>query len=35
LTPREVAVLRQLALGLANKEIAQALFISEETSSRM
>lgn len=31
LTPREVEVLRQLALGLANKEIAQALSISEET----
>jgi len=31
LTPREVEVLRQLALGLANKEIAPALSISEET----
>ena len=31
LTPREVDVLRQLALGRANKEIAQALSISEET----
>jgi two-component system, NarL family, response regulator LiaR len=31
LTPREVEVLRQLALGRANKEIAQALSISEET----
>jgi two-component system, NarL family, response regulator LiaR len=31
LTPREVEVLRQLALGLANKEIAQALSIGEET----
>jgi NarL family two-component system response regulator LiaR len=31
LTPREIEVLRQLALGLANKEIAQALSISEET----
>jgi NarL family two-component system response regulator LiaR len=31
LTPREVEVLRQLALGLANKEIAHALSISEET----
>lgn len=31
LTPREVEVLGQLALGLANKEIAQALSISEET----
>lgn len=31
LTPREVEVLRQLALGRANKEIAHALAISEET----
>jgi NarL family two-component system response regulator LiaR len=31
LTSREVEVLRQLALGLANKEIARALSISEET----
>jgi len=31
LTPREIEVLRQLALGLANKEIAHALSISEET----
>src|SRR5258706_9803606 len=31
LTPREIEVLRQLALGLANKEIAYALSISEET----
>ena len=31
LTPREVEVLRQLALGRANKEIAQVLSISEET----
>jgi DNA-binding NarL/FixJ family response regulator len=31
LTPREVEVLGQLAMGLANKEIAQALSISEET----
>ncbi len=31
LTPREVEVLRQLALGRANKEIAHALSISEET----
>ena len=31
LTPREVEVLRQLALGLANKEIAHAPSISEET----
>jgi DNA-binding NarL/FixJ family response regulator len=31
LTPREVDVLRQLALGRANKEIAQTLAISEET----
>jgi two-component system, NarL family, response regulator LiaR len=31
LTPREVEVLRHLALGLANKEIAYALSIGEET----
>lgn len=31
LTPREMDVLRQLALGRANKEIAHALAISEET----
>ena len=31
LTPREVEVLRQLALGLSNKEIAHVLSISEET----
>jgi len=31
LTPPEVEVLRQLALGRANKEIAHALSISEET----
>lgn len=31
LTPREMEVLRQLALGLANKEIAHALSVSEET----
>jgi NarL family two-component system response regulator LiaR len=31
LTPREVEVLRHLALGRSNKEIADALFISEET----
>jgi NarL family two-component system response regulator LiaR len=31
LTPREVEVLRHLALGRANKEIAQALSIGEET----
>jgi NarL family two-component system response regulator LiaR len=31
LTPREVEVLRQLALGRSNKEIANALFISDET----
>jgi two-component system, NarL family, response regulator LiaR len=31
LTPREVEVLRQIALGRANKEIADALSISDET----
>jgi NarL family two-component system response regulator LiaR len=31
LTPRELEVLRQLALGRANKEIATALSIGEET----
>jgi DNA-binding NarL/FixJ family response regulator len=31
LTPRELEVLRQLALGRANKEIAQSLSIGEET----
>ena len=31
LTQRESEVLRQLALGLTNKEIAQALSISYET----
>jgi two-component system, NarL family, response regulator LiaR len=31
LTPRELEVLRRLALGRANKEIASELFISEET----
>lgn len=31
LTPREVAVLRQLALGRSNKEIADALSIGDET----
>ncbi len=31
LTPREIAVLRQLALGRSNKEIADALSISDET----
>lgn len=31
LTPREIEVLRQLALGRSNKEIADALSISDET----
>ncbi len=31
LTPREIEVLRHLALGRSNKEIADALFISDET----
>jgi DNA-binding CsgD family transcriptional regulator len=31
LTPREIAVLRRLALGRSNKEIADALDIGEET----
>jgi len=31
LTPRELEVLRRLALGRTNKEIASELFISEET----
>lgn len=31
LTPREMEVLRRLALGRTNKEIAPELFISEET----
>jgi NarL family two-component system response regulator LiaR len=31
LTPRETEVLRQVALGLSNREIAQALDIGEET----
>jgi DNA-binding NarL/FixJ family response regulator len=31
LTPREVEVLRQVALGRSNKEVADALSISEET----
>jgi two-component system, NarL family, response regulator LiaR len=31
LTPREIGVLRQLALGRSNKEIAVALSISDET----
>ena len=31
LTPRELQVLRDVALGLANKEIAERLRISEHT----
>ena len=31
LTEREIEVLRQLTHGRANREIAEALFISEET----
>lgn len=31
LTPREIGVLRQLALGRSNKEIAEALSIGDET----
>ena len=31
LTPREVAILQRLASGLSNKEIAEAIFISEGT----
>lgn len=31
LTTREIAVLRQIALGRSNKEIADALFIGDET----
>lgn len=31
LTPREIEVLRQLALGRSNKEIADALAIGDET----
>ena len=31
LTPREIEVLRQLALGRSNKEIAGALSIGDET----
>jgi DNA-binding CsgD family transcriptional regulator len=33
LTKREVEVLRQIAAGLTNKEIARTLFISEKTAS--
>lgn len=31
LTPREQEILRQIAMGASNREIAQALFISEKT----
>jgi DNA-binding CsgD family transcriptional regulator len=31
LTPRELEILEQIAAGLSNKEIAQALFVSENT----
>jgi two-component system NarL family response regulator len=31
LTPREIEVVQQIALGIDNKQIAQKLFISERT----
>jgi DNA-binding NarL/FixJ family response regulator len=33
ITPREAEVLGQLAIGRTNRQIAQALFISEKTAS--
>jgi DNA-binding NarL/FixJ family response regulator len=33
ITPREAEVLEQLAIGRTNREIAEALFISEKTAS--
>ena len=32
-TPREAEVLEQLAIGRTNRQIAEALFISEKTAS--
>ena len=31
LTPREISILRRLESGLSNKEIAEAIFVSEGT----